>query len=168
MAEFIKEYPQHVAEDNAMAFLSEDGGETYNKCHCKFGRNPCVTVLTAVWSNFEIGMPPTYPNAKLANDPGDLNFWRSQQYMDFFEYLDKAGGFYYERWGDAPVHSIGAALFAKKDQIKFFDDIGYRHEPFQHCPQGDAHTRGNCWCDPNNNFDFEWYSCTNKYLAMWK
>ena len=88
--------------------------------------------------------------------------------MDFFEYLDKAGGFYYERWGDAPVHSIGAALFSKKDQIKFFDDIGYRHEPFQHCPQGDAHTRGNCWCDPKNNFDFEWYSCTNKYLAMWK
>ncbi|KAJ7723714.1 glycolipid 2-alpha-mannosyltransferase-domain-containing protein [Mycena olivaceomarginata] len=26
-------------------------------------------------------------------------------------------GFYYERWGDAPVHSIGAALFARKDQI---------------------------------------------------
>jgi hypothetical protein len=51
--------------------------------------------------------------------------------MEFFEHLDKAGGFYYERWGDAPVHSIGAALFARKDQIHFFDDIGYRHEPFQ-------------------------------------
>lgn len=51
--------------------------------------------------------------------------------MEFFEHLDRAGGFYYERWGDAPVHSIGAALFAKKDQIHFFDDIGYRHEPFQ-------------------------------------
>lgn len=62
---------------------------------------------------------------------GSLKFWRSQAYMDFFEHLDKAGGFYYERWGDAPVHSIGAALFAKKDQIHFFEDIGYRHEPFQ-------------------------------------
>lgn len=51
--------------------------------------------------------------------------------MDFFEHLDKQGGFYYERWGDAPVHSIGAALFANKSQIHFFDDIGYRHEPFQ-------------------------------------
>lgn len=29
------------------------------------------------------------------------------------------------------MHSIGAALFARKDQIHFFDDIGYRHEPFQ-------------------------------------
>jgi alpha 1,2-mannosyltransferase len=51
--------------------------------------------------------------------------------MKFFEYLDKAGGFYYERWGDAPVHSIGAALFAKKEQIHWFEDIGYKHEPFQ-------------------------------------
>jgi len=109
--------------------------------------------LTAVWSNFELG---------------DLNFWRSQAYMDYFEHLDAAGGFYYERWGDAPVHSIGAALFAKKEQIHFFDDIGYRHEPFQHCPQGDAHTRGNCWCDPNNNFDWEWYSCTKKFTEMFK
>lgn len=29
-----------------------------------------------------------------------------------------------QRWGDAPVHSIGAALFARKDQIHFFNDIG--------------------------------------------
>lgn len=91
--------------------------------------------------------------------------------MEFFEHLDRAGGFYYERWGDAPVHSIGAALFARKDQIHWFEDIGYRHEPFQvsclwqflrraddqHCPQGDAHERGKCWCDPKNNFDWEWY-----------
>ena len=69
-----------------------------------------------VWSNFEIG---------------DLNFWRSKAYLDFFEYLDKQGGFYYERWGDAPVHSIAAALFAPKDKIHWFEDIGYRHEPFQ-------------------------------------
>ena len=29
-----------------------------------------------------------------------------------------------QRWGDAPVHSIGAALFAKKEEIHFFNDIG--------------------------------------------
>jgi alpha 1,2-mannosyltransferase len=32
---FIAEHPEHVAPDNAMQFLSDDGGETYNKCHCK-------------------------------------------------------------------------------------------------------------------------------------
>jgi alpha 1,2-mannosyltransferase len=110
--------------------------------------------MKIVWSNFEIG---------------DLDFWRGEAYSKFFDYLDKKGGFYYEvctspttttvfsssclqRWGDAPVHSIGAALFARKDQIHFFNDIGYRHEPFQHCPQGDSHKRGKCWCDPAQNF----------------
>lgn len=57
-----------------------------------------------------------------------------------------------QRWGDAPVHSIGAALFARKDQLHFFNDIGYRHEPFQHCPQGDLHLKSKCWCDPAQNF----------------
>jgi alpha 1,2-mannosyltransferase len=101
-----------------MHFLSDDNGETYNKCHCKRPVRICNDAGpdSAVWSNFEIG---------------DLNFWRSEAYMKFFEYLDKAGGFYYERWGDAPVHSIGAALFAKKEQIHWFEDIGYKHEPFQ-------------------------------------
>ncbi len=32
---FIEEYPEYVAEDNAMAFLSDDGGESYNRCHCE-------------------------------------------------------------------------------------------------------------------------------------
>jgi alpha 1,2-mannosyltransferase len=113
-----------------------------------------IHLWRAVWSNFEIA---------------DLDFWRGEKYTKFFDYLDKKGGFYYEvrfaqillsypikfnlqRWGDAPVHSIGAALFARKDQIHFFNDIGYRHEPFQHCPQGDAHKKGKCWCDPTANF----------------
>lgn len=61
------------------------------------------------WSNFEIGA---------------LSLWRSEPYQAYFDFLDKAGGFYYERWGDAPVHSIGAALFAKKEQIMWFSDIG--------------------------------------------
>lgn len=135
--EFIHANPDLVSPENAMAFLSDDGGETYNKCH--------------FWSNFEIG---------------DLDLWRSEAYMKFFDFLDQKGGFYYERWGDAPVHSIGAALFAKKEQIHFFSDIGYRHEPFQHCPQGDAHKRGKCWCDPAENFDYEWYSCLNRYDKM--
>jgi len=134
---FIKEHPEYLPEDNAMSFLSVDNGETYNRCH--------------FWSNFEIG---------------DLNFWRGEAYSKYFDYLDQAGGFYYERWGDAPVHSIGAALFARKDQLHFFEDIGYRHEPFQHCPQGESHARGKCWCNVKDNFDNEWYSCLKQYNAM--
>ncbi|ODN76704.1 hypothetical protein L202_05338 [Cryptococcus amylolentus CBS 6039] len=135
--EFVANHPDYLADGNAMSFVSDDGGESYNKCH--------------FWSNFEIA---------------DLNFWRSPAYTEFFDFLDSKGGFYYERWGDAPIHSIAAALFAKKEQIHFFSDIGYKHEPFTHCPQGDAHTKGRCWCNERDNFDWEWYSCTKKYVEM--
>lgn len=134
---FMEKNPELLAKDNALSFISDDGGVTYNRCH--------------FWSNFEIG---------------DLDLWRGEAYSKFFEFLDEQGGFYYERWGDAPVHSIGAALFARKDQIHFFSDIGYRHEPFQHCPQGEAHKRGKCWCDEKDNFDYEGYSCTSRYDRM--
>jgi len=132
--EFVRENPELVERDNAMGFLSDDAGATYNNCH--------------FWSNFEIA---------------DLDLWRSEPYMKFFEHLDSKGGFYYERWGDAPVHSIGAALFARKDQIHFFDDIGYFHNPFKHCPQEPYHSRNQCECDINDNFDREDWSCLNRY-----
>jgi alpha 1,2-mannosyltransferase len=77
----------------------------YNLCH--------------FWSNFEIG---------------DLRFFRSPEYLDFFKFLDKDGGFYYERWGDAPVHSLAAALLLKKNEVHYFHDIGYFHNPYGHCP----------------------------------
>ncbi|KAF9509739.1 glycosyltransferase family 15 protein [Hydnum rufescens UP504] len=135
--EFIQANPELLPAGNAMGFLSDDGGETYNHCH--------------FWSNFEIA---------------DLNFWRGEAYMKFFDFLDRKGGFYYERWGDAPVHSIAAALFAHRDQIHFFEDIGYRHEPIQHCPQGKSHAKGKCWCSTSLNFDYEWLSCLSKFDAL--
>ena len=30
---FTKDHPEHIHPDNSMAFLSDDGGDTYNKCH---------------------------------------------------------------------------------------------------------------------------------------
>lgn len=30
---FMKNHPEHIADGNSMGFLSDDGGETYNKCH---------------------------------------------------------------------------------------------------------------------------------------
>ncbi|KAG8527589.1 alpha-1,2-mannosyltransferase ktr1 [Bacidia gigantensis] len=106
---FMKKFPEHIAPNNSMKWLSDDEGESYNHCH--------------FWSNFEIS---------------NLNWLRSQAYLDFFETLDKDGGFFYERWGDAPVHSIAAGLMLNRDQIQFFDDIGYWHVPFTHCPTSES------------------------------
>ncbi|KAK9235302.1 nucleotide-diphospho-sugar transferase [Lipomyces kononenkoae] len=137
---FIQEHPEHIAEDNLMNWISDDNGITYNKCH--------------FWSNFEIG---------------NLDFWRSPAYSDFFDFLDYEGGFFYERWGDAPVHSIAAALFLPKDKVHFFDDIGYWHVPFTNCPTNkEDRLRLKCSCNPFDNFIWKGYSCTPRYYDVMK
>jgi alpha 1,2-mannosyltransferase len=80
--------------------------------------------------------------------------------MDYFQSLDKDGGFFYERWGDAPIHSIAAALLLQKDEIHFFNDIAYYHVPFTHCPTGAQYRLDHkCHCNPKENFDWQGYSC---------
>jgi len=135
--DFVRDYPQYLSKDNALRFLSEDGGNSYNLCH--------------FWSNFEIA---------------DMDFWRGEAYQKFFEYLDSTGGFYYERWGDAPVHSIAAALFSRKDQIHFFQDIGYRHDSIERCPSGQDWSKGRCSCDYRQTFDNHINSCLRKYTSL--
>lgn len=133
--DFMKKKPEYIADNNALGWLSDDGGDTYNKCH--------------FWSNFEIG---------------NLNWLRSPAYIDYFTHLDQAGGFFYERWGDAPVHSIAAGLMLKKEEIHFFNDIAYYHVPFTHCPTGeDVRLKHKCHCNPKENFDWKGYSCTGKW-----
>lgn len=128
---YVKQHPEHIAANNSLAWLSDDDGDTYNLCH--------------FWSNFEVG---------------NLNWLRSKAYLDFFERLDQDGGFFYERWGDAPVHSIAAALTLPKDQIHFFDDIGYWHVPFTHCPAEEkTRIERKCHCNPAENFDYNSYAC---------
>ena len=128
---FMKAHPEHIEEDNSLSFLSDDGGKSYNHCH--------------FWSNFEIG---------------SLDWLRSDAYIDYFNHLDKDGGFFYERWGDAPVHSIAAGLMLKKDEIHFFNDIAYYHVPFTHCPTGEQKRLDlKCHCNPRDNFDWNGYSC---------
>ncbi|QIW99346.1 hypothetical protein AMS68_004864 [Peltaster fructicola] len=135
---FIKAHPEHIAKDNMMDFVSEDGGETYNKCH--------------FWSNFEIG---------------NLDWLRSPAYLDYFNILDRDGGFFYERWGDAPVHSIAASLTLNASEIHFFNDIAYYHVPFTHCPTGeDLRLKLRCHCSPQENFDWNGYSCTSRYYEV--
>ncbi|ODQ63772.1 glycosyl transferase, partial [Nadsonia fulvescens var. elongata DSM 6958] len=132
---FTKENPQFVAKDNLMKFLSSNNGEDYNLCH--------------FWSNFEVA---------------DMDFWRGEAYTKYFDYLDRSGGFFYERWGDAPVHSIAASLFLPRDKVHHFEDVGYYHPPYTHCPT-DVKIRldRKCSCNPQDNFAWQGYSCTKNY-----
>ena len=67
--------------------------------------------LCIVYNNFEVG---------------SLAAMRSSTYLDYFDYLDKAGGFYYERWGDAPVRTYYMMLMLKGQTLRF-KDIAYKH-----------------------------------------
>jgi alpha 1,2-mannosyltransferase len=57
----------------------------------------------------------------------DLRFFRSPTYLRFFDYLDRTGGIYQFRWGDAPIRTIAVALLVPPAQVRRFDDIGYSH-----------------------------------------
>jgi len=72
------------------------------------------------WSNLEVGR---------------LDFFRDPRgYQSYFSALDAAGGFGLERWGDAPVHSLGVMLHAARGQVLYLRGIGYQHPPNWRCP----------------------------------
>lgn len=110
--EFLASHQDYIHPNSAMGWLTQDSRPHHNSIA---GYSTCH-----FWSNFEIG---------------DMEFWRSKVYQDYFNYLDRAGGFFYERWGDAPVHSIALGLFVDKEKIHWFKDIGYRHIPYFNCPK---------------------------------
>jgi mannosyltransferase len=101
---FIAAHPEYIHDNNAMKWLTDKErrpdhnlkANGYSTCH--------------FWSNFEIA---------------DMEFWRSQAYEDYFNHLDRAGGFFYERWGDAPVHSIALGIFEDSSKIHWFVLLSY-------------------------------------------
>jgi alpha 1,2-mannosyltransferase len=140
--EFLNLHKDYLHSNNLINFISNNNGETYNLCH--------------FWSNFEIA---------------DMDFWRSKEYEDYFQHLDKSGGFFYERWGDAPVHSIAISLFLDREKIHFFRNIGYRHGVYQMCPTEDElYDNNKCFCEKKNDFTFDGYACGKElFKAMdWK
>ncbi|KAI7898247.1 nucleotide-diphospho-sugar transferase [Cokeromyces recurvatus] len=139
---YARSHPEYVyprtRPDSLLKLISNDNGWSYNLCH--------------FWSNFEIA---------------SVKFMRSEGYQSYFKYLDEAGGFFYERWGDAPVHSIAVALMLKKSDVHWFYDIGYKHDNFEHCPtEQEWFVNSKCYCNPGTSFDFNPGSCTNLFLDV--
>lgn len=124
-----------------LSFFINENG-TYNGCH--------------FWSSFEIAR---------------VDLWNNQIFKNYFDFLDNLGGFFYEQWRDAPVHSLFIGMTLRKDQVHHFNDIGYSQSPYQHCStEGDLANICKCndsdgirlntpkgciskWCDYNEK---EW------------
>ncbi|GMG19717.1 unnamed protein product [Ambrosiozyma monospora] len=119
-------------DTNYSEFIYDESKDDYNMCH--------------FWTNFELG---------------NLDFLRSVEYNVIFEYLDSTNGFYYERWGDAPVRSLILSVLLRKGQIKRFSEIGYKHAPYTQCPISESvRLQNRCSCDPGEDFTNKWYSCS--------
>mgnify|MGYP002379188699 CR=1 FL=1 len=151
---FMETYPELLHVNNSLDYITTTehdlnlwapiipSNTSYNLCH--------------FWSNFEIA---------------NLNFFRSEAYETYFNHLDKSGGFYYERWGDAPVHSIALALLLDKKQIHHFDDIGYFHAPYMACPSSEEIIASKrCICKAVNinkvietPIDVNYFSCLSRW-----
>ena len=97
---FINAHPEliHPQADLEWLLDARNGGD-YNNCQ--------------FFSNLEIG---------------DLRFFRAEANERYFHWLDRGGGFYYERFGDAPIHTLSVAMFVPKREIWYFKDIGYQHD----------------------------------------
>ncbi len=42
----------------------------------------------------------------------------------------RQGGFYYYRWGDAPIRLLGVALHSTEERVFRFGDIPYSHKVY--------------------------------------
>ncbi|KAJ9607639.1 hypothetical protein H2200_007717 [Cladophialophora chaetospira] len=93
-------------EANLNWLLDPATGLNYNNCQ--------------FFSNFEIG---------------SLNFFRNNEgNRRYFDWLEEKGGFYYSRWGDAPVHTLMVSMFTAPEKVWWFRDVGYQHDIARHCP----------------------------------
>lgn len=96
-----------IGKSRELPLLHEDrfDYEEFNTCH--------------FWSNFEIAR---------------TDLFTSKLYKEYFDHLEQSGGFYRERWGDAPVHSLAIAMMLDSKDVHYFRDIGYKHSTLAHCP----------------------------------
>ncbi|KAI8644387.1 nucleotide-diphospho-sugar transferase [Parasitella parasitica] len=131
---FKKKHPEwhpttDVEDESLLSLMTNEKGE-YNRCF--------------FWNNFQIAK---------------TSFFKSAAYQAFFEFIEKEQGIFYEQWADPVIQSLAAALFLDRDQVHFWEDVGYRYRfSYNHCPSEIAIWE-KCSCRPSQSFDQDGLSC---------
>lgn len=113
-----KEYPFLKYKQAELFKFIQGSDDGYNRCH--------------FWTNFEII---------------SLDWVRSVEYNNLMDYLDQKGGFYLERWGDAPLRTLAVVETLNVNEVQWYD-IGYFHNPFSSCPGSyEVRKLRKCCCD---------------------
>lgn len=79
--------------------------------------------LTDKLKNGEWNLDMFYTNFEIAK----FSFFRGEEYMSYYNELDKTGNLFYKRWGDAPIHWLGVHMFLPESKIWCIKDICYQH-----------------------------------------
>ena len=118
--------------------VMRDGGYQYGYRRINSGWSP---VDYALWDavdrylNATPSLTPTFYRqwpknaARYFNnfEVSDLRVWMSPQYRDYFNFVDRLGGIYYHKWGDAAIKTIAVTLFIPRDRTHLFKGIAYFH-----------------------------------------
>eukprot|EP01126_Amoeba_proteus_P045828 TRINITY_DN5151_c0_g3_i2.p2 TRINITY_DN5151_c0_g3~~TRINITY_DN5151_c0_g3_i2.p2 ORF type:complete len:135 (-),score=26.89 TRINITY_DN5151_c0_g3_i2:166-570(-) len=67
--------------------------------------------------------PAFYNNFEVA----DFSIFRNDIYANFLDAVDKRGGFYFHRWGDAMVRMAGLSLVTTIEELEHVTDSGWTH-----------------------------------------
>ena len=116
----------------------KDNGYTYGYAFVVSDHPKCIVGLWEITCKFarEYGIDIKLPqyNSQLVYynnfEISKLSFWRSCDYQYYADYIDRLGGIYYYRWGDAAIKTLGLHIFVPRRNIYAFDDIGYVHKQF--------------------------------------
>ncbi|KAM3574953.1 hypothetical protein VYU27_003080 [Nannochloropsis oceanica] len=145
----LKHFEWHWRLDDDSLFLSPIGydpftlmlqnGKKYGFNRILHDNENCVVGLWDVAKDFakDRGISPTfldnwddgvtfYNNFEISH----RSIWTNPVVMDFMEHVDRLGGIYYVRWGDAPIRSLAVALVVPETEVHYFSDIGYAHLPY--------------------------------------
>jgi len=107
LAEKNETYYGFIKIENDNPKVIEDLWETVNK---KYPNNLPEGLM--FYTNFELGK---------------VSWFLTSGYMDFYNYLDKTGGIYTKRWGDAPIKFLGISILMDQKNISQIGGFIYNH-----------------------------------------
>ncbi|KAF9145016.1 hypothetical protein BGX30_010675 [Mortierella sp. GBA39] len=93
---FKETYPDHIPQPNDESFITRESLAEFSAC-----------------------------SYNVQNSIGSIEFFRSPEYTDYFNMIDKEGPIYYERWEDDTIITIGLSLLLPRSDIRFLKELGW-------------------------------------------
>jgi hypothetical protein len=87
-------------------------------------------VIEGLWEFVKESYPNNIPEGMMFYtnfELGKVDWFLTSPYMEFYNKIDKSGGIYTKRWGDAPIKFLGVNLFMPQENIQPVTGFTYQH-----------------------------------------